>query len=559
LTSDPPSWDSNDRGPVIKTTTTGQWANLGAANSIFGVATSTAVKDFTIIHGYKKTPGTAYVPASIIGPRISVSISPTSIMHAQIPQNGGDVIWSVGGTNPSNYISAVAPRLGNDIWAFTCGQVRGMEIWQNGVLLNAAPTKKPSWTSTTSPFAIGKSISDTGSPNFDGDYGEHQFVYIYNRVLTPDEIRYLASNPYGFFPNHVFFKPSYFNTASAGVRSGGTGLLIPNFSPKGGAVVGGRASPVFFDVENLNGGCKVGGTTLISQNLTATGGSVAGGYGYRSWNYISSGGSKAAGTSMPFMAVGVFGGGTIGGTAKLNIFDIVEGITGSGIVGGRALNLRSLAVIDSSGGILGAGVSPYVYVDNLPVSREGVLGAGEATRMYLFNPRVIAERIYVSGSTGVPGSPTVTFYQNEIGNGVGLLAGLSSNFNIIPRFGDGGALVAGSNDLLIEAIGVGGIKGAGLAINYEFYAIAGSGGCVIAGLNYNNLISVQILHGNARVGGAARVQRRLIFTSIHKNYALSSGSDNFLKTLEKRKREGTITRATRQTVGLVSCNGYSIL
>lgn len=222
LTSDPPSWDSNDRGPVIKTTTTGQWANLGAANSIFGVATSTAVKDFTIIHGYKKTPGTAYVPASIIGPRISVSISPTSIMHAQIPQNGGDVIWSVGGTNPSNYISAVAPRLGNDIWAFTCGQVRGMEIWQNGVLLNAAPTKKPSWTSTTSPFAIGKSISDTGSPNFDGDYGEHQFVYIYNRVLTPDEIRYLASNPYGFFPNHVFFKPSYFNTASAGARSGST-------------------------------------------------------------------------------------------------------------------------------------------------------------------------------------------------------------------------------------------------------------------------------------------------------------------------------------------------
>lgn len=103
-------------------------------------------------------------------------------LHALIPYSDGVVYFAFGGnTDGSTRLSKAGLTFSyNDVWVFTSGP-RGMEIWQNGVLV-ASNSASPTRTNNTNAFGIRGATFDTKTDPFDC------LAFGYSRRQMPKEI-----------------------------------------------------------------------------------------------------------------------------------------------------------------------------------------------------------------------------------------------------------------------------------------------------------------------------------------------------------------------------------
>jgi hypothetical protein len=115
------------------------------------------------------------------------------LCDVRLPTNTGIANWDFGGqTEGTTRLSVSGLTFGADIWFFTTG-ARGMEIWQNGILV-AANSANPTRTSASNKeFQLGTyggGASDLA--NFGG-------FHLWRRQLEPGDIKHLSAHPWAFF------------------------------------------------------------------------------------------------------------------------------------------------------------------------------------------------------------------------------------------------------------------------------------------------------------------------------------------------------------------------
>lgn len=454
VTGQAASWDANDKGRVLKTTALDQWINLGPSDRIFRhFDTSNALKTMTIVHGYKKTEVSGLQNGNAFGPRVPAT-STSSFLNAQIPNSVANVVWAVGGaTSGTHFISTSGSNLDNDVWAFVNGPQRGMEIWQNGALKGSATSQNPGWTSTSANFALGKSITDASG--YDGDYGEHNFFFVYNRVLSQEDIQWLSTDPFTLFEPRLWYKPAFVDYPSGGVVGASSAVLE---------------------------GIKV-----------ALGGTVA------------------------------------GGSAQLNIFDIVEEISGGVVCGGTASVGVTYANVDATGGVVAAGEGDVDFYDILEDVTGGVVGGGDA---HVNHTRILAG----SGGAVVGGAAVENFFDYENGAGGAVVGGTALHQLYSANPITGGAVVGGIGEDSIIIVGQGGAVCAGTAsITVNYYQDDASG-AVCSGTQVNTMIMSQIgFSQGVEGGGKGTVYRKRRLRTVRSGYGRALNSDNPLKQAEADK------------------------
>lgn len=448
------SWDANDKGRILKTTALDQWINLGQSDRIFRhFDTSNALKTMTIIHGYKKTESSGLQNGNAFGPRVPVT-STSSFLNAQIPNSVASVVWAVGGTTSgTHFVTASGANLDNDVWAFVNGPQRGMEIWQNGGLKSSASSQNPGWTSTSANFALGKSITDT--VGYDGDYGEHNFFFVYNRVLSLEDIQWISTDPFTLFERRLWYVPAFVDYPSGGVVGASSAVLE---------------------------GIKV-----------ALGGTVG------------------------------------GGSAKLNIFDIVEEISGGAVLGGTASVGVTYANVNASGGVVAAGVGDVDFYDIVEDLSGGAVVGGVA---HVNHTRILAG----SGGAVVGGAAVQNFFDYENGSGGAVVGGTALHQLYSANPSTGGAVCAGTADVSIIIVGLGGAVCAGTAtITVDYYQDDASG-AVCGGTQVNTMNMSQIgFSQGVKGGGKGVVYRKRRLRTVRSGYGRALNSDNPLKQAEADK------------------------
>lgn len=232
----------------------------------------------------------------------------------------------------------------------------GMEIWQNGRVVSSSPSSVPAWTKVNSRFVLGKPVIQTGDPAFDGDLGEHSFLYVYNRVLTPDEIKELSADPFDMFPRRLVFKPFFVEVMNGGLGISGQSVQpIPSIATTGGARLGG-GSVTPYGVQSIKGsaGARLAGHGSVSYTAVGNGGTVAGGKAINGKPYrnTATGGARPGGSASLSTVVGGSGGARPGGSAKLNVFQGIKGAAGA-LASGHG---RLIETAVATGGIKGGGV-----------------------------------------------------------------------------------------------------------------------------------------------------------------------------------------------------------
>jgi hypothetical protein len=534
LATIPAAWSSNADGPTLQLFHPQAQITLGSAESMFGAKVGDVLSELTVVCRYRKTPETSFRRGKIFGPYITAADT-ASIMHASIPQQGGDVIWAVGGTATTNYVSATEPQFDHDVWVFTCGSVRGMEIWQNGTILAGDSTKSPTWTVPDTTFSLGKSISDTGLEDYDGDLGEFSFFMTYNRVLTPDEIAQISTNPYSMFNTRFFYKNLIqVGGADGGARAGSSGLVNFNFSPRGGVKLGSSAPNTILDWVDGTGGAVCGGYGYRTWNYTGAGGARSGGYGYLSTFLTTSGGVRAGGIG--YGNIELFGKGGIraGGTGSQTFWDWVNG-SGGAVCSGRSINLKSWKNLNATGGAVAGGLTGLLFIRLLPVSRQGVRAGGSHTFLYLCQPQVNSERIYLGGGA----RHTLISHHYVSGGAVLSSSACGKPVIIIQRFGDGGAKVAGSHIFRTDFSPRGGVRIAGSSPHTFWDWVNGTGGAVATGSSAHTMVMLSNVRGGAVVAGQSRIERRRFTEAFRRNVALVMVNDNIFKDAETAKTAKT--------------------
>lgn len=151
----------------------------------------------TVVIGSRKTDTTNRASCAF---QVDSSTS-TTRLSAHLPYSDGTVYFDFGGfSNGSSRVTASGLTFGSDLWVFTTGP-RGMEIWQNGIL-RASNSANPTRATTTANWLLG-----TGALG-GADLAEYDYLGLWNRQLSPTEIKQISSNPYS-----IFRKPSYTTTA----------------------------------------------------------------------------------------------------------------------------------------------------------------------------------------------------------------------------------------------------------------------------------------------------------------------------------------------------------
>lgn len=141
--------------------------------------------DCTLVLHYKKTDGTARA-AGAFG--TTDSGGPGRI-GAHLPYSDGNVYFDYGGaTSGASRVVVTGPTFGDDVWAFTAG-AHGMEVWQNGVLMNSHASAITR-SAVLAPFCFGNHAG-TGPDN-----AASAFFYIFRSRLSAKDIRALVSNPW---------------------------------------------------------------------------------------------------------------------------------------------------------------------------------------------------------------------------------------------------------------------------------------------------------------------------------------------------------------------------
>jgi len=166
--------------------------NAGGTNTVsFGpsnaILPTTAC---TVVIGYRKTDATNRASSAFGGGTGAAAFG------AHLPYSDGTVYWDFGGTSAGNRLSKSGLAFGDDLWAFTYGG-RGQEIWQNG-RRQATGVVGGGRTGTSSSLLLGL-YNGIGA-----DLAETWLFLIYNRELTPSEIREVSASPFSMFAPPVW-------------------------------------------------------------------------------------------------------------------------------------------------------------------------------------------------------------------------------------------------------------------------------------------------------------------------------------------------------------------
>ena len=157
-----------------------------------GLLSTTAI---TVVLPYQKTDG-VFRSSSAFGLNSVSSIFDGLRVSCHLPFSDGVVYWDFGGVTAAGRTSVAGLTFGRDVWAFTAGPRRS-EIWQNGERraqnANATPTRS---AGSAVIWRLG-GVQASGIFSDLADYFAP--IYIFNRQLSPAEIRQLALDPWGPF------------------------------------------------------------------------------------------------------------------------------------------------------------------------------------------------------------------------------------------------------------------------------------------------------------------------------------------------------------------------
>lgn len=186
----------NEHGRLINNVNTTDIVTIASDSS-----TILPTGPITIISGYEKTDATLRnsgpwgVDTATAGERCS----------CHLPWGSGSVFWDYGGTGAGNRLTVASLSFGDDVWAFTVG-ARGMELWQNGVVVGSNGDN-PTRSATTDPFGLGKTVANSDQANY-------YFFMVYHGQLPEKQIISLSQNPWQVLQPHS--DVSYLPIAAAG-------------------------------------------------------------------------------------------------------------------------------------------------------------------------------------------------------------------------------------------------------------------------------------------------------------------------------------------------------
>lgn len=106
--------------------------------------------------------------------------------------SGGQIFfnWTLGDPETSASVT-----FGDDNWVLLQSQDRGVEIWQNGVLVGSQGSFGPRNDDTSDAYlGLDGAIFVTGN----GQRSQWPYFYCYNRPLMPSEVIHLHKNPFPF-------------------------------------------------------------------------------------------------------------------------------------------------------------------------------------------------------------------------------------------------------------------------------------------------------------------------------------------------------------------------
>lgn len=179
---------SDVRGPAL-------YGDFGAATG-FGLAMTVDASSFlpttecTIVLQKRRRDGnTSFQAASDLGLQSTSTTAERLGLHA--PWSDGTLYFNFGGTTTGTTQVAVAGlTYGDDVFICTTGP-RGMEVWQNGLLVgsNAAT---PTRSASTESWGIGENGAGLLKPD-NANYG---CVLLYDRQLSPGAIKRLSRDPW---------------------------------------------------------------------------------------------------------------------------------------------------------------------------------------------------------------------------------------------------------------------------------------------------------------------------------------------------------------------------
>jgi hypothetical protein len=327
------TWDAGNVTVIDPT----DYVNLGRASEVFGCDTLDPITDLTIVVKYRPTSiGSRGVS---FGPRVGDDDT-TSILHARIPDQNNRLLWAVGGSDSTHYLNPlVTETITDNVFAFVLSQNRGLEIWQDGVLIAFDRTKTLSWTPILNSFALGDASTSDANPDFNGLPAEYSFFYAYRRALAVDEIIQLSASPYSLFASRTYFIPSEIPT-KGGVLGGGSARALVLTGAKGSGVAT----------------IRVNYRTTTASAYTVSG-VVVGGQAdaEREYTNVGSGGAIGGSSATPILALVSTGGCLVGSSAEVGI---ITSAVGDGGVICRGTSAQILYVTSPAiGGSVGDGVA----------------------------------------------------------------------------------------------------------------------------------------------------------------------------------------------------------
>lgn len=135
---------------------------------------------------YRKRDGTNRASG---GFGLATSGTGTARVGVHLPWSDGVIYFDFGGVDASHRVSVAGLTFGDDVWTFTVG-LRGMEVWQNGIL-RASNAANPTRTATPANFAIFTHDAVGSSDNANAGV-----LLIHNRQLDRREILALSLDPW---------------------------------------------------------------------------------------------------------------------------------------------------------------------------------------------------------------------------------------------------------------------------------------------------------------------------------------------------------------------------
>lgn len=171
----------------------GSWESNGTADSInLGPNSALPTQEITIVLGWRKTDATLRESTAFGtgGPGTA-----TTRMGCHLPYSDGVVYWDYENTSAGR-LTASGLTFGNDLWVFTAGQARGMEIWQNGYL-RASKTTAEVRTTSANDFYINQGNGLVIGSS--GDLAQCWLFRMYNRQLSPSCIAQTFRDPWGLY------------------------------------------------------------------------------------------------------------------------------------------------------------------------------------------------------------------------------------------------------------------------------------------------------------------------------------------------------------------------